>query len=408
LTTVQGRFHQHAAGVRHVLMLTYLCLLCTSFSFAFGIYYWVEGIQVGALICVYGSVSAGGLVWWMYRFRSIGKAGQFFCLTTLVFFLLFSFFSGGIASPLVPWLGTAPLAGSLLLRNWETWLLTGISLFLLLVLYWLTPYFPNPGDYGFQGKEKTISLIAHSGYVLFCFGIVLTIELVRSDMARLERITSAESAENLAGIKALVASRDKERQRIARELHDHIGTVITVVRLRHESLVDSESLQERGSEFFKHLESIGDQIGAVSKRFSLHVLRDFGLENGLRYLESEFRNKTKKPVDFILTTPMIPVLEAQAVQFYRITQEILDGPAAHSAAEGITLQLLVLSDKIRYMAEIQGNGLANWLGSDAEWEFRLAEIKDRTRVMGGEFVYETSPASGLTLIIETPLEYGED
>ena len=363
---------------------------------------------MAALICLYGGLSATGLITWMYTVRRIGYAGLFFCLTFLMVFLLFSFFSGGIDSPLVPWLGMAPLAGSLLLRNWQAWLLTGISLLLLVVLYWLTPQFPDPLDYGFGGKMKTIALIAYSGYILFCFGIVLTVELVRTDMARLERITTAESAAHAAGVRVLVESRDKERQRIARELHDHIGSVITVVRLRHESLVGAGSLPEMGTPFFDRLESIGARLGTVSKWFSLHILRDFGLLNGLRYLELEFRNGTGKAVDFILPEESSPALDAHAVQFYRITQQILDGPAAHSPAEGITLQLLELPDQLRYMVEMQGEGLADWLAADAEWKFRLAEIRDRTRVMEGEILYETSRTSGLTLIIETPLDHGED
>lgn len=401
-------FGNQPTEVRKVLLLTYMSIIVILNTVVFGIYYMITALPTAAFICNYGGTSAVGLLIWMYANRSTKYGAHFFCASTIIFFLLFCIFTGGIESPFSVWFVTAPLVGSLLLKNWEAWLWSGIALVLLPTIYFLTPILPDPNDWGFEGRERAITIIGQGGFLLFCIGIIASLELARSDLARLNRVKSAERAEAAAATKAVVMARDQERQRIARELHDHIGAVITVVRLKHESSLGTHAIQENGQDFFKQLESLGNRLSKASRWFSLHVLRDFGLLEALIFLKEESERDLDKSIELILPSKSSPSLEHYGTQIYRIIQEVLDYPSSYDKTEHIALQLLEMDDQIRLMAEVWGEGLAEKLEQSQTWASKLVEIQDRSRVIGGDIFYETSAESGLTLIIEIPLIYGTD
>lgn len=205
--------------------------------------------------------------------------------------------------------------------------------------------------------------------------------------------------------RALLVGEEQERKRIAAELHDGMGSMLSTLKLNAESIeLDEKQLTEKERIAYKNVIELIDKACVELRNISHNMIptgmEQFGL---IQSLQSIIRNinstgKTNFNLDtYNLNERFNTELE---LSIYRITLELINNIIRHSHAKNATIQLIKNDDNITLMVEDDGigfnvNTIVEGMG--------LHNIKSRIDVFNGKFTIDTQPERGSTFIIEIPV-----
>ncbi|OGR40712.1 MAG: hypothetical protein A2X28_07965 [Elusimicrobia bacterium GWA2_56_46] len=206
----------------------------------------------------------------------------------------------------------------------------------------------------------------------------------------------------------VVSAQETERRRLARELHDGVGQILSGVKFRLESLPGKIALsggdKEKVLELGGFLDNAISEIRRVSKNLMPSELEDLGLEPALRTLCREF--KSQAGVQVTLRIGRIPKVVAPelALALFRIAQEALNNIGKHSGADMVSVDL---SCKKREIAlRVRDNGVGFIPGGGRPLNGRgigLGSMRERAESLGGGIEFRSAPGVGTTLEVHTPL-----
>ncbi|MER3417680.1 MAG: hypothetical protein C4343_00860 [Chloroflexota bacterium] len=196
----------------------------------------------------------------------------------------------------------------------------------------------------------------------------------------------------------LLTVQEDERRRIALELHDGVGQILTALTLRLDAAPATRA--DRALEDARRLtaEALGetrrlanrlrparlDQIGLVA------ALRDLALHAGI-----DVELATAPEVD---DRRLEPAVTAEA---YRVVQEALSNVARHAGVGRARIVLDATEDRLRIRVVDAGRGfdMATAAGSG----LGLVGMQERARLLGCELFVETAPGRGTTIELRVPL-----
>ena len=204
--------------------------------------------------------------------------------------------------------------------------------------------------------------------VLFIVAATIgTLLLVLGD-GRRELETRNHQLEQLTAL--LLRAQEEERRRIARELHDEAGQILTAVKIE----LDLDGRREAG-------EMVGRAL--VQVRDLSNLLRpaalDLGLAPALESLVEDFERRTRIDTALQCPKPMPPMPEDVQVTIYRVTQEALTNVARHAAARHVDVRLEVERSEARLSVQDDGRGAP----PDATPNLGLLGIRERVTTLGG-------------------------
>jgi signal transduction histidine kinase len=260
----------------------------------------------------------------------------------------------------------------------------------------------------FQSGFPYLILITVISLLIF---IVVALSLVYSRERHKQMAALGESENRLRALASqLLTAQEKERRLVANELHDSIGSALSVIKFKVEDTVQQ---MERG---VAALESLKDIIPTVQRTIeesrriqtSLRpsILDDLGILTTLDWHCREFQ----KTFSHIRIEKEIDLSENDVPQFlkivmYRISQEALNNIAKHSKADLITLSLRKTDGPIELTVRDNGQGF------DMEKIFSmesyrkglgLGSMRERTELSGGSFTIESIQGKGTTIRASWP------
>ncbi len=250
--------------------------------------------------------------------------------------------------------------------------------------------------------------------VAFAFAVLFTIvftllavhsERARSDVQQLAaelRAANCRLREYAVQAEELAASR--ERNRIAREIHDSLGHYLTVVNVQIEAARVLESSDPvRSREALAKAQSF-TQEGLRDIRHSVAALRASPLENksmvdALRGLVAD-SNGAGTVAEFQLLGQPRPLPAPVELCLYRAAQEGLTNTRKHARAKCVRLILdYQVAGSVRVSVNDDGIGAA---ADASKGGFGLLGLRERAQLAGGEMRIETSPNAGFALTLEVP------
>src|SRR5438309_1924205 len=198
---------------------------------------------------------------------------------------------------------------------------------------------------------------------LFRVGPALTRSLEAAAQRRAGRAAAAALADSEARLRELArhleSAKEEERRRIAGEIHDDIGSMLTA--LRFETVALARHLQQRGVDAPRvplMLDLIG-QLVAASHRIQ-HNLRppvlDAGLVAALQWLVSSFAERTGVQARFESNREDVPLSGDGSAALYRAAQEALANVSKHAHAKQVTVQLFVSGQEVSLEVSDDGVG----------------------------------------------------
>ncbi|MGQ4403996.1 sensor histidine kinase [Streptomyces hayashii] len=193
-------------------------------------------------------------------------------------------------------------------------------------------------------------------------GPVETAELITTYNAMLDRL-EAERAASAAGA---LSAQERERHRIARELHDEVGQTLTAVLLQLKRVADRapEDLREELGQAQEATRAGLDEIRRIARRLRPGVLDELGLLSALRSLAAEFTTHGLT-VRHDLRAGLPPLTEETELVLYRVAQEALTNTVRHSGADRAELRLRHAADGVELLVRDNGSGLGAQTGEGA-------------------------------------------
>ena len=165
-------------------------------------------------------------------------------------------------------------------------------------------------------------------------------EVARLTAAFDRMLTRLEIERREAG-NAAIRAQERERQRVARDLHDEVNQALTAVLLRLEATAQGapEQLAKELRETKALTQQAMDQLLSLARQLRPAVLDDHGLIAALQTQVRDFGEQTGIDASFRRRGALVPITPEQQLAMYRVTQESLSNIAQHAAATKVEVEL---------------------------------------------------------------------
>lgn len=206
----------------------------------------------------------------------------------------------------------------------------------------------------------------------------------------------AISQEKENNLKSIITAEEKERNRIARELHDGIVQQIAAVIINSRNNLSKLGLEEKpeSKELISQLENSNKELRTISHQMMPRALEEKGLITALE----ELLNKSLQPVQITYDFEHVNITERLPkrieVTLYRITQELINNIIKHSKANHVNVQLMKTETAIVFMVEDNGKGFSK----TSKKGIGLQNIKSRIDMIKGSVNFNSENTGTLTTI----------
>ncbi|MGQ0703115.1 MAG: sensor histidine kinase [Gemmatimonadales bacterium] len=231
------------------------------------------------------------------------------------------------------------------------------------------------------------------------YGVFADVTLITVTATAILFLVLSEGKEALAARSAqleqltrlLLRAQEEERRRVARELHDEAGQILTAakIELDLDGRTQAATLVERALL----------QVRNLSRLLRPAELDDLGLVPALRSLVQDFRQRAGIRADFHAPETLGPVRSDVEVALYRVVQEALTNVARHSHASNVEVWVRGEDDRVRVTIADNGTGAAGiptpHLG--------LLGIQERLSELAGTVEITTAAGAGFRLDAVIPL-----
>jgi two-component system sensor histidine kinase UhpB len=207
--------------------------------------------------------------------------------------------------------------------------------------------------------------------------------------------------ERLSSGRRALAAQERERRRLARELHDELGQVLTGVGLQLDGLarrVPAE-LEDALTQVQLAIRSGIEDLREIARGLRPGALEEFGLRSALITLASSVEDRTGLRVHHQLCAETSGLAPEQSLAFYRIAQESLTNAARHADARAAELSVERHDGHLALRVRDDGIGF----DPRAEAGTGLAGMRERALLINARLSIEPARPRGTEVRLDLPL-----
>ena len=203
----------------------------------------------------------------------------------------------------------------------------------------------------------------------------------------------------------LVATQEEERKHLSRELHDHVGQVLTALRMELGSIDrlrarDDRPLASAVAEARQLVDNMVRTVRDLALGLRPSMLDDFGLQPALEWHVRDFVRRYGLQVDLTVEGGIDALPDLHRTCVYRIVQEALTNCVKHASAKSVRVMLKGTPDALVLAVVDDGVGLPQ---DEKQTGLGLRGIEERVRDLGGTFDIQSAPGVGTSLTVRLPL-----
>jgi PAS domain S-box-containing protein len=204
---------------------------------------------------------------------------------------------------------------------------------------------------------------------------------------------------------AILQGQEQERSRIAKDLHDGLGQLLSAIKM-NVNLLDSEP--SRVNTLYKLIDEAIQESIRISENLLPAKLKDFDLATCLNSLCKQIGDTSHTPVTFESFGTGTAVGQDQKINLYRIAQEAINNALKHARASSICVQLNEDDDHVHLSIEDDGLGFEKSKDYDRSRHHGLDNMRERAEIMGGKLTIESDADRGTLIIVEAPVNKKKD
>lgn len=269
-----------------------------------------------------------------------------------------------------------------------------------------------------RNKNKTNRTLLYIFIGLLLASLIIGFLIIKNarkkeKISRQEKLIEEQKLEKalkdyeLNSIDMMLEGQEKERQRIANDLHDNLGSMLATLKinfehlkLRKNELRDEETkLYERTDEL---IEEAYQKVRRLAHAKNAGVFANEGLIPALKKMAEKISIPGKLQIQIVpfgFTERLENTLE---IAIFRMVQELATNIIKHSKATEATVQLTHHDDNINIIIEDNGIGFDTTKITEAEG-MGLSTMKKKVGQLNGSFTIDSTPGKGTTIIIDLPV-----
>jgi signal transduction histidine kinase len=201
-----------------------------------------------------------------------------------------------------------------------------------------------------------------------------------------------------------IDSIEKDRTRIAHDLHDDLGPLLSVAQIRMRSLkgcyeADRENLEGA----IRNIETVLERLGGIASNLTPKSLLVKGLEFALHDFIEQLKCFSGVEVMFTFTVQS-PVASNTSIHIYRMVQEVMHNVIKHSGAEQVRLHLYEKGKSLFIFCRDNGRGFQFDAEINQSRGIGLKSLRNRIVMVGGKMHCYSEPGKGTEYLFEIPLQ----
>jgi two-component system, NarL family, sensor kinase len=204
-------------------------------------------------------------------------------------------------------------------------------------------------------------------------------------------------------IKAEIDTLENERRRIASDLHDELGPLLSAVKLQINNIdtgtQEDQKLIDKSSQ---HIDSIIQKLREISNNLMPNTLLRKGLKTAIEELTETYKKLNQLTIKFTCEED-VRLDQDKEVNLYRIVQEVIHNTIKHSNASLLLIRLSKEQNHILLATSDNGKGFNYFSQLTNLKGLGLRNLQSRTDVMGGELTCNSSQGKGVTYIFDIPV-----
>jgi signal transduction histidine kinase len=224
------------------------------------------------------------------------------------------------------------------------------------------------------------------------------------DVTELRRV-EAERAELL---RRLVTAQEDERRRVAREMHDSFGQLVTALSLSVRAARDAAGLPPPADARLTEVQRIADQLGRAAHEMAVQLrpsaLDDLGLHAALAQYVAGWSARAGVEIDYEASAIASERLPAEVeTTVYRVVQEALTNVARHANARRVSVVISRHGGRATVVVEDDGAGFDP---EQVTGRLGLVGMRERVALVGGSLDVESGTGRGTVVLARFPLGSG--
>ncbi|OEK05167.1 hypothetical protein BFP71_17300 [Roseivirga misakiensis] len=229
----------------------------------------------------------------------------------------------------------------------------------------------------------------------------------KNDQINKQKIDELLQEQEIASLQGVLEGQETERKRVAIDLHDRLGGILSMVKLHFSAVEEKIEKENPNKEKFltasELLDLAAGEVRNISHDMMSGVLAKFGLIPALEDLKTRISETGKLDLNLYVNIKDNLLSGEQELQLYRIVQELISNILKHSQATETNIQLNQNEGSVNLIVEDDGVGFDPKRLENADG-IGLSNLKARVAKLEGTFHVDSGKGAGTTISIDIPVE----
>ena len=266
-------------------------------------------------------------------------------------------------------------------------------------------------------RKQNRNLLIGSIILIFLGSIIgfLTLKNTKRKQKLAEQQKELETQKNLTLLKeqeintinAMVEGQEKERKRVAEDLHDNLGSVLATLKLHFENLkLNREKKKIDQNQLFNKTENLIDEaylkVRSIAHAKNAGVIANQGLLTAIKVMSEKISSADKLKIDVVSYGLDNRLDNSLEINVFRIIQELVTNIIKHANASNATINVSQYENNLNIIIEDDGVGF-NINSVNLKNGMGLSSIKTRIEHLNGSFNIDSTLNKGSSVIIDIPI-----
>ncbi|HEX2617463.1 MAG TPA: sensor histidine kinase, partial [Flavobacteriales bacterium] len=270
------------------------------------------------------------------------------------------------------------------------------------------------GDANAAKRRREVQLLWSVGAGVMLATVLLLLFRNNQHIKRLrekERVVHAQEVNDLMRqqeirtLDAMMEGQERERKRVAQDLHDRLGSMLSAIKLQFSALEGRmEQLRADQKQQYDHVFTLLDDAVGEVRRISHDMVKSsltrFGLKGALEDLHSTVHVPGKLEIEMSLFGLDDRLDQRVEIAVYRMVQESINNALRHAKARHITVQVTRSAAMLNLIVEDDGVGFDPAQVSEG---MGMGNLRRRAAEVGGTVRIDTRPGRGTSISVDIPL-----
>lgn len=239
------------------------------------------------------------------------------------------------------------------------------------------------------------------------FAIGMVENITEQKQAEVEIRAYQEQLRSMAS--ELSLTEERERRRLATELHDHVGQILALAQIKLGALKESASstsLTGPLDEIRRLMEQMIQYTRSLTFELSPPILYDLGFEAAVEWLAELFQKQHGLKIDVQADRNPKPMDDEIRVLLFQVVRELLLNVVKHAKADQVKVTIDRKGPDLRIQVKDNGVGMPISQGTslNSATGFGLFSIKERLKNLGGHLQVTSQPDQGTKVTLVVPLK----